>query len=116
MTLCAPNLDKVRSEIESRIAAIRKASQGTAKDREPVELDQSSVGRLSRMDSMQMQAMALASEKRREMELQKLEAALRRIEKGEYGACLVCGEDIAPKRLAADPGVPTCLHCAIKTG
>ncbi len=110
------DLDKIRAEIESRIAAIQEASQNTADDRQPVELDQSSVGRLSRMDSLQIQAMALASEKRREMELQKLEAALRRIAKGEYGACLVCGEDIAPKRLAADPGAPTCLHCAIKAG
>lgn len=110
------NLDNIRSEIERRIASLLEDSNSTADDRHPVELDQGSLGRLSRMDAIQMQAMALASEKRREAELEKLKAALHRIDGGEYGVCLMCSEDIAPKRLAADPSVPLCLHCAIKAG
>ena len=108
--------DRLRLEIEKRIAVLKAASQSTEDDLQPVELDQSSVERLSRMDSIQRQAMSLASERRREASLQKLEAALRRLVNGNYGYCIVCEEEIPAKRLGADPAVPTCLHCAIKTG
>jgi DnaK suppressor protein len=93
---------------------LRTASASTAESRKPVELDQSSVGRLSRIDSMQMQEMALASERRRETELLRIEAAIRRIDNEDYGFCIVCDEPIAPRRLEADPAVPTCVRCASK--
>lgn len=80
--------------------------------RQPVELDQSKVGRLSRMDAMQGQAMALAVDQRRKIELQRIDAALKRIELGDFGYCLTCDEKIAPKRLELDPAVPTCIACA----
>lgn len=78
----------------------------------PVELDQTRQGRLSRMDALQMQAMAKATEHRRSQELKRIESALRRIETGDYGYCVVTGEEIEPKRLEADPSVPTCLAAA----
>jgi len=81
-------------------------------DRATVTLDQQSVGRLSRMDAMQRQAMARATERRREGERRRVEAALARIDDGEYGYCIECGEEIAPGRLDADPAVPTCVSCA----
>ncbi len=77
-----------------------------------VELDQSRVGRVSRMDALQSQAMAKDSQQRRTIELQRIDAALQRLEKGEYGMCLRCGECIAPKRLAFDPTAPLCIQCA----
>lgn len=110
------NLSGVRAELLSRLAALREASSRTQEDRKPVILDQSSVGRLSRMDSMQMQQMALAAERRRETDIQRIESAIRRIDKGDYGYCVVCDEPIAQKRLDADPAVPTCLSCAVKHG
>ncbi len=78
----------------------------------PVELDQTRQGRLSRMDAMQMQAMAQESRRRHEQELKRINAALQRIEDGEYGYCVVTGEDIEPRRLEADPAVATCLAAA----
>lgn len=41
----------------------------------------------------------------------RLRAALARVERGEYGICEECGEEIAKPRLAALPDVVTCLGC-----
>lgn len=43
--------------------------------------------------------------------LVQVEAALRRIEDGEFGICLECEEPISLKRLAAVPWAPYCIHC-----
>lgn len=77
-----------------------------------VELDQTSVGRLSRMDALQGQAMSKEQGRRRELELQKIAAALRRLEAGDYGNCLACDEPIAMKRLLLDPAATLCISCA----
>lgn len=80
--------------------------------RQPVELDQTSVGRLSRMDALQDQAMALETNRRRNIELQHIDAALKRMEDGSYGYCLSCDEDISNKRLEIDPTAAVCIDCA----
>jgi DnaK suppressor protein len=77
-----------------------------------VELDQSRMGRLSRMDALQGQAMSVELKRRRELELKMIAAALHRIETHEYGCCVECGEDIALKRLELNPAAPLCIHCA----
>ncbi|MDH5187737.1 MAG: TraR/DksA C4-type zinc finger protein [Rhodospirillaceae bacterium] len=83
-------------------------------DRKTVTLDQTSVGRLSRMDAMQSQEMALETERRREIELNRIEQALARIKNGEYGFCQSCDEEISKKRLEIDPATPICINCASK--
>lgn len=108
------DLTGLRQLLAEKLRGLRDASSSTAEDRLPVVLDQSSVGRLSRIDSMQMQEMALAAERRREVDLQRVEAAIRRIDKGDYGFCIICEDPISPKRLDADPAVPTCVQCAAK--
>jgi DnaK suppressor protein len=77
-----------------------------------VELDQAKVGRLSRMDAMQAQAMAKASSRRRKVLLREIDAALKRIDDGEYGLCQACEEPINPKRLDVDPTARLCIECA----
>ena len=77
-----------------------------------VVLDQTSVGRLSRIDALQMQQMGIASEERRTLQIRQIKAALQRIRDGEYGYCLRCGEEIAPGRLAINPAVTLCVQCA----
>jgi len=79
-----------------------------------VELDQTKVGRLSRMDAMQAQAMAKASSERRQQMLRRIEAALKRIDNDEYGYCSGCDEPINPKRLEFDPTSTLCIDCASK--
>lgn len=89
------------------------ALQAAAKDnRKPVALDQQSVGRLSRMDSLQVQAMDKAAQARRDVQIRRIDAALARIESGDYGYCVRCDEPITPKRLALDPSTPLCIGCA----
>ncbi|MEM6636081.1 MAG: TraR/DksA family transcriptional regulator [Pseudomonadota bacterium] len=77
-----------------------------------VVLDQQSVGRLSRMDALQQQAMAKATSARRAGQLNRIAAALQRIEEGEFGYCADCGDEIGEARLAIDPTTPKCLDCA----
>ena len=79
---------------------------------ETVELDQTRVGRLSRMDALQAQQMALETERRNRARLLLVQRALERIERGEYGDCLACGEPIDPRRLEADPTATRCIACA----
>jgi len=79
-----------------------------------VELDQTSVGRVSRMDAMQGQAMAVAANQRRQHELQKIGVALKKIDAEDYGYCLECDEEIAEPRLKLDPATPLCINCASK--
>jgi len=77
-----------------------------------VELDQTRVGRLSRMDAMQAQAMSIETGRRRRQRLLQIDAALKRLAEDEYGYCEECGEDIAPARLEVDPTVVLCINCA----
>tara|TARA_R110000868_G_scaffold207285_6_gene456285 strand:- start:163 stop:501 length:339 start_codon:yes stop_codon:yes gene_type:complete len=84
----------------------------TGEDRKPVELDQQAVGRLSRMDAMQQQAMAMEAERRRGFQLGRIEATLKRIDDESFGFCALCDEEIGEKRLVLDPTTPTCVKCA----
>ena len=47
-------------------------------------------------------------------ELRMIEAALHRIEVGEYGECVSCGAEIDPERLDLVPATPFCATCAAK--
>jgi len=86
--------------------------RGQARDsRAPVALDQQSVGRLSRMDAMQQQAMHIANDARRQQRHMALLAALKRMDAGDYGYCHQCDEMIGAGRLAIDPSVTLCVHC-----
>lgn len=79
---------------------------------QPVELDQTRMGRLTRMDAMQAQAISVAAKNRRQAKLKQVAAALERIEKDDYGCCCDCGESIAAKRLEFDPTALFCIGCA----
>ena len=97
----------LRDELEN-IAATSEESAAV------VELDQSKVGRLSRMDAIQAQAMAQASGQRRDETMRRIAAALRRIDDGDYGICIECAGAIDPRRLEFDPTVALCIDCASK--
>lgn len=79
-----------------------------------VELDQQSVGRLSRMDAMQAQAMAQELARRRARQLVEIAAALSRIANEDFGYCQACDEPISPARLGVNPASRYCLNCADK--
>jgi len=109
-----PDLEEFRSKL-LRMQAELEAVDALGKEAgDTVELDQARVGRLSRMDAMQAQQMALESDRRRQQQLQKISGAVRRIEAGDFGYCFSCDEEINLLRLKADPTVTRCLSCADK--
>lgn len=91
-----------------------RAHNAQQKEHDAVELDQTRTGRLSRMDALQQQAMAQAEQRRAVVNLQGIDAALRRIDSGDFGYCLDCDEPIAQGRLEADPAIGLCVRCAEK--
>ena len=103
--LCKQHLLLLQKQHQELEEEFEKAS-------DTVKLDQSSVGRLSRMDAMQGQQMALEASRRRQLQSQKIEGALRRIDSGDFGFCFVCEEEIDWRRLEADPSNTRCLACA----
>lgn len=105
-------LEQFRQLLLQRRDALRGLAQTGREAAGTVELDQSKVGRLSRMDALQAQAMSQEGQRRRELELRDIKAALQRLDNGDYGDCLECGEAIALRRLELNPAVPLCIHCA----
>jgi DnaK suppressor protein len=105
-------IEDCRTRLEAERAEIETNRDLGAEDRAVVALDQQSVGRLSRMDAMQRQAMATAHERRAQARRAAISAALARIREGEYGYCLECGGEIASRRLDIDPALTTCVECA----
>ncbi len=111
----AKEIEDFRKILRARLEQLVTEDDLGREGQKTVTLDQQSVGRLSRMDAMQQQAMAKAISARRAQMRARLTAALKRIEDGEFGYCVQCGEDIAVARLRLDPTVPTCISCA-RTG
>ena len=79
---------------------------------ETVALDQSSVGRVSRIDAIQSQSMAIETTRLRQQQLRQITTALAMIESGDYGFCTECDTEIDVKRLAIDPAAMQCVACA----
>ena len=102
----------IRARLEARRAELEALDATARSATETVELDQTRVGRLSRMDALQGQAMAQETLRRHQVERARIDAALRRVDDGSYGECLECGEPIAHGRLQADPTATHCLTCA----
>ena len=101
-----------KKRLEERQQELSQAQESQQKEGAPKELDQTRVGRLSRIDAMQQQAMSQAAGRLAAAELQRIKTALQRLENDEYGYCLICEEEIAEKRLHFDPSLLTCIICA----
>ena len=108
----AVDLKLAKTRLETRRRELEAQSAETGEARQAVELDQQSVGRLSRMDAMQTLAMAQAQERKRQHDLVRIEMAMRRIEAGDYGYCAECDAEIPDGRLAIDPMAEKCVGCA----
>lgn len=98
--------------LQKRLIELNELSQGAAERTAVVELDQSSVGRLSRVDAMQRQAINIETQRRRETERARINLALSRVAEDEFGYCTNCGEPISFQRLELDPSTPNCIECA----
>ena len=94
----------LEKEIQADLVASKDASG-------VVELD-TAIGRLSRMDAMQNQQMALELRRRQEQQLQRIANALQRITQNRYGLCGRCKQPIAEDRLEISPDAVMCVRCA----
>jgi len=101
-----------RRRIEAELLEVEALLADNVQNAAPVILDQQSVGRLARMDAMQVQAMAQSAEQRRRGRKQALLYALRRMDDGDFGYCAECGEEIGKGRLGVDPTFHLCVRCA----
>lgn len=106
------NVEMFKSRLLEMRAELEELSLLSKDSTAAVILDQSSVGRLSRMDAMQGQQMALEADRRRKQDLRLIKAALDRIEKDEFGYCVSCGEDIGSGRLSINPMAIRCINCS----
>lgn len=97
--------------MQSELATLAETAQRAGR---PVQLDQTSVGRLSRMEAIQAQQIAQDAQRRRHLLVGAIDGALRRIESGDFGYCFVCDEEIDARRLHADPTITRCIQCAGK--
>jgi len=113
-TMCAKRngIETYKAQLVQRQEQIWKVSSDSVDGRQTVELDQTNSGRLTRANALQSQAMAQETDRRRQAELKRIDSALARLDDGEFGFCVVCGEEIGLERLNMDPAVPTCIDCA----
>ena len=100
-----------RKRLEELEREIREDMDANPEDSGVVELD-SSIGRLSRMDALQNQQMALELKRRQENQLLRIENAFKRLANGQYGLCGKCKKPIEEDRLEGFPDTITCVRCA----
>jgi DnaK suppressor protein len=106
--------DQQRADLRQQLWAMRVAlkqrAEASVAEARPVSLDQP-IGRLTRMDAMQQQQVALGQQQRMGQELQLIEAALQRLDDNRFGSCLRCHNDIPYDRLRVRPTTTLCLEC-----
>ena len=112
MSLTKEQLHHFELLLKSIQNELRIACETGDEAEEVVELDQTRMGRLSRMDAMQAQAMSVETGRRRRLDLIEIKAALLRITECDYGDCFECGDSINPQRLEANPIATLCINCA----
>jgi len=105
-------IEEFKNQLEGLLAELEELQLTSKATTATVVLDQSSVGRLSRMDAMQGQQMALATERRRKEHIYQIKAALKRIQENKFGYCLNCEEEIPAGRLTINPAATLCVKCA----
>lgn len=106
------DIELFRNKLLENRKILMTAIKGETESSKTVELDQSTMGRLSRMDALQGQAMSQETKSRHEEDLRKISAALSRIDSEDYGYCLKCDGAISTARLEVDPAASLCIACA----
>ncbi|MBX3734159.1 MAG: TraR/DksA C4-type zinc finger protein [Verrucomicrobiae bacterium] len=104
-------LDQFRRQLEDREAQLCASLEARSDSTATVTLD-TSIGRLSRMDAIQSQQMALGLKSRQQQALQRVRNALQAIRNGTYGQCRRCRGPIAVERLEVQPDAVVCVPCA----
>ena len=104
----------LKEQLQTTQDELSRLLQLSEKSSDIVELDQSSVGRLSRMDAIQQQQMARAGKRRLQLQRAQITKAMNKIADAEYGYCIECDEIIAFARLQIRPESELCVVCQNK--
>lgn len=113
MHLSDNQIEELRGELERALVKLERSMRTTEEAMRPVELDQTAVGRLSRIDSLQNQGLTRNLQEREQAKLGQVVTAFERLEEGTYGVCTECGGEIPFERLMIFPETPTCAACSI---
>lgn len=103
----------LEERLNRRLVELAESLRDSADAQTAVKLDQTSVGRLSRMDALQQQATRLSLRDGLLRDKRRVEAALARIRGGLYGICCACEHELSIERLNADPAAPFCMNCEV---
>lgn len=110
--LTPQQIEHYRELMQQQLAKTVTALELSAtNDSGAVQLDQTRVGRLSRMDAMQQQALSQSLKERLMRNRRRLEAALERVNNGSFGLCCRCQDELEPERLESEPAAPFCADC-----
>lgn len=109
--LTKDQIEELAAELHRVLDKLERSMRTTEEALRPVKLDQTAVGRLSRIDSLQNQGLTRNLQEREEAKLGQVVSALRRMEEGTYGLCVQCSAEIPFERLLVFPEAPTCSRC-----
>jgi DnaK suppressor protein len=101
---------QLREELQRTLSRLERSIK-TNGNGHPREIDQSAVGRLSRIEAIQNQGMTQGLHERDRVQLGEILAALDRLEEGGYGICATCQHPIRFERLLVFPEARTCACC-----
>jgi DnaK suppressor protein len=104
-------LEHFKHRLEDMFSELRETVESKTDATATVELD-GSIGRLSRIDALQSQQMALGLRVRQQQAMVRVQNALNAIRNGTYGHCRRCKGEITLERLEAQPDAVLCVQCA----
>ena len=104
--------EMIREELLRSLTKLERSISANGNHARPRDLEQDTVGRLSRIEAIQSQGLASTLAAREKVQLEQIVAALRRLEDGTYGACNACGAPIPVERLMVFPETLACSACA----
>ncbi len=102
---------ELRRGIDQQIAEVRAEIEALGESASPVAPD-NAIGRVSRMDAINNQAINESSLGRARERLEQLESALARVDQPDFGTGVMCLQPIAPARLTYLPDSTLCVQCA----
>ena len=104
--ITALELTDFRSVLEARQAEL----EDLLRDRGVIAVN-SSADMLDQIQNTLERDMAIGNLERGSTRLREVQGALQRLDRGTFGICLDCAEEIGGKRLVAVPWTTSCLTC-----
>jgi DnaK suppressor protein len=109
-SLSEQQLRQIRDELERTLGKLERSLR-TNGGGHSHEIDQSAVGRLSRIEALQNKGLTQNLKERERTQFEEVLQALGRLDDGTYGLCARCRSAIGADRLLVFPETRTCSDC-----